>query len=223
MPLNHAGMVSRNPNPIEQAFPKLKTLLRKQNARTIAQVEQCIARLLREIEPAECLNYFQEGRLCVNLKRSCFKNSARSTGSASTRKVHVIWHHLHRVDRCRMLVRHFGRQLFQPRLDRTSQHRTPIFRAPDDIKLQRDHCSGVLGVSVLSRSKLFLRFNLSGNTLVSGSALPGQDHRFLCPSRIFCRNGTGSVSCRVACRPAYPPPIAPIVRQAPREAMRAAW
>jgi transposase len=30
-------------NPIERAFPKLKTLLRKQNARTIAQVEQCIA------------------------------------------------------------------------------------------------------------------------------------------------------------------------------------
>jgi transposase len=60
MPFNHAGMVSRNPNPIEQAFSKLKTLLRKQNARTIAQVEQCIARLFREIEPAECLNYFQE-------------------------------------------------------------------------------------------------------------------------------------------------------------------
>ena len=47
-------------NPIEQAFSKLKTLLRKENARTIAQIEKCIARLLREIDPAECLNYFQE-------------------------------------------------------------------------------------------------------------------------------------------------------------------
>jgi len=47
-------------NPIEQAFSKLKTLLRKANARTIEQVEKCIATLLRQIEAAECLNYFQE-------------------------------------------------------------------------------------------------------------------------------------------------------------------
>lgn len=47
-------------NPIEQAFSKLKTLLRKENARTIAQVEKCIASLIRQIEPAECRNYFQE-------------------------------------------------------------------------------------------------------------------------------------------------------------------
>jgi transposase len=46
-------------NPIEKAFSKLKTLLRKANARTIAQVEKCIASLLREIDPAECINYFQ--------------------------------------------------------------------------------------------------------------------------------------------------------------------
>ena len=47
-------------NPIEKAFSKLKTLLRKENARTIAQVETCIARLIREIDREECLNYFQE-------------------------------------------------------------------------------------------------------------------------------------------------------------------
>ena len=47
-------------NPIEKAFSKLKTLLRKENARTIAQVEECIARLLREIDPAECINYFRQ-------------------------------------------------------------------------------------------------------------------------------------------------------------------
>jgi transposase len=47
-------------NPIEQAFSKLKILLRKENARTIGQLEKCIAKLLRQINPAECLNYFQE-------------------------------------------------------------------------------------------------------------------------------------------------------------------
>jgi transposase len=47
-------------NPIEQAFPKLKTPLLKANARTIEQVEKCIATLLTQIHPNECLNYFQE-------------------------------------------------------------------------------------------------------------------------------------------------------------------
>ena len=50
---------SPDPNPIEQAFSKLKTLLRKENARSIEQVEKCIAKLLRQIDRAECLNYFQ--------------------------------------------------------------------------------------------------------------------------------------------------------------------
>lgn len=47
-------------NPIEQAFAKLKTLLRKQNARTTEQVETCIAKLLDRITPAECRGYFAE-------------------------------------------------------------------------------------------------------------------------------------------------------------------
>jgi transposase len=47
-------------NPIEQAFSKLKTLLRKANARPIEQVENCITKLLRQIQPAECLNHFQQ-------------------------------------------------------------------------------------------------------------------------------------------------------------------
>ena len=46
-------------NPIEQAFSKLKTLLRKANARTVEQVEKCIAKLIREILPTECVNYFK--------------------------------------------------------------------------------------------------------------------------------------------------------------------
>jgi len=41
-------------------FSKLKTLLRAENAGKLEQVEKCIARLIRQIDRAECLNYFQE-------------------------------------------------------------------------------------------------------------------------------------------------------------------
>ncbi len=47
-------------NPIEMAFSKLKTLLRKRNARTFEEIEQAIAELLRKITPAECTSYFQQ-------------------------------------------------------------------------------------------------------------------------------------------------------------------
>ena len=45
-------------NPIEQAFAKLKTLLRKQNARSHQQVEEAIGQLLKKITPGECRNFF---------------------------------------------------------------------------------------------------------------------------------------------------------------------
>ena len=45
-------------NPIEQAFAKLKTLLRKANARNFEQDEVAIARLLNAITPQECQNFF---------------------------------------------------------------------------------------------------------------------------------------------------------------------
>jgi transposase len=47
-------------NPIEQAFSKLKTLLRKENARTREQTEKCIGTLLDRITADECANYFRE-------------------------------------------------------------------------------------------------------------------------------------------------------------------
>ena len=47
-------------NPIEQAFSKLKTLLRKENARTIEQTTECIGKLLTRLTPDECANYFRE-------------------------------------------------------------------------------------------------------------------------------------------------------------------
>ncbi len=48
-------------NPIEQAFSKLKTLLRKENARTIERDRKNASqKLIQQIDPAECLNYFQQ-------------------------------------------------------------------------------------------------------------------------------------------------------------------
>ena len=47
-------------NPIEQAFAKLNTLLRKANARSFEAVEAAIAALLKTITPIECRNFFAE-------------------------------------------------------------------------------------------------------------------------------------------------------------------
>ena len=45
-------------NPIEQAFSKLKTLLRKENARSVEEVERSIAELLTRLTPTECRSFF---------------------------------------------------------------------------------------------------------------------------------------------------------------------
>jgi putative transposase len=44
-------------NPIEQAFSKLKTLLRKENARSREAVEHAIGRLLNKLTATECRNF----------------------------------------------------------------------------------------------------------------------------------------------------------------------
>jgi transposase len=46
-------------NPIEQAFAKLETLLRKAEARTFEPVCAAIAQLLESFKPDECANYFR--------------------------------------------------------------------------------------------------------------------------------------------------------------------
>jgi transposase len=46
--------------PIEQAFAKLKTLLRKQNARSFEQIEAALRNLLPKLTPHECTNFFSE-------------------------------------------------------------------------------------------------------------------------------------------------------------------
>ncbi len=45
-------------NPIEQAFSKLKALLRKSAARTVDALETAIAAALDAFLPQECANYF---------------------------------------------------------------------------------------------------------------------------------------------------------------------
>ena len=46
-------------NPIEQVFAKLKTLLRKLDARTVETTWQGIGQLLETFTPQECANYFR--------------------------------------------------------------------------------------------------------------------------------------------------------------------
>jgi transposase len=45
-------------NPIEQAFAKLKSILRKAAARTVETLEAAIATALDAFTPVECANYF---------------------------------------------------------------------------------------------------------------------------------------------------------------------
>lgn len=47
-------------NPIEQAFSKLKTLLRKANARSFEAIEIALRELLNKMTPQDCRNYFSE-------------------------------------------------------------------------------------------------------------------------------------------------------------------
>jgi len=46
-------------NPIELAFSKLKTLLRKHAERTVESLWDRIGQLVQEFQPQECLNYFR--------------------------------------------------------------------------------------------------------------------------------------------------------------------
>ena len=46
-------------NPIEQAFAKLKTLIRKEDARTAEGLCKAAGRVLNTITPAECSNYLR--------------------------------------------------------------------------------------------------------------------------------------------------------------------
>lgn len=57
--LRHLPPYSPDFNPIEQAFSKLKALLRKAAARTIPDLWAAIAEAIPFFSRAECVNYFQ--------------------------------------------------------------------------------------------------------------------------------------------------------------------
>ena len=46
-------------NPIELAFSKLKTLLRKAAARTKEELEKAIVKIIDQFQTKECINYFR--------------------------------------------------------------------------------------------------------------------------------------------------------------------
>jgi transposase len=56
--LRHLPPYSPDFNPIENAFAKLKTLLRKEAARTVDALWSAIGRLIDLITPPECINMF---------------------------------------------------------------------------------------------------------------------------------------------------------------------
>ena len=53
-------------NPIEQAFSKLKALLRKASARTVDDLWAAIAEIIELFPPEECANYFRNSGYGVN-------------------------------------------------------------------------------------------------------------------------------------------------------------
>ena len=64
-------------NPIEQTFAKMKTLLRKTDARTIDETWRTIGTLLDSFTPTECANYFRNaGYASASLTKSRFSRSA---------------------------------------------------------------------------------------------------------------------------------------------------
>ncbi|PPD30514.1 MAG: IS630 family transposase [Hyphomicrobium sp.] len=57
--LRYLPAYSPDLNPIEMAFSKLKTALRKGAARTVKALMKLIGRLIKTFAPAECANYFR--------------------------------------------------------------------------------------------------------------------------------------------------------------------
>ena len=58
--LSYLPQYSPGLNPIEQALAMLKTLLRKQKARSFEQIEAALRDLLPKLTPHECANFFSE-------------------------------------------------------------------------------------------------------------------------------------------------------------------
>ena len=64
--LLYLPLYSPDLNPVEQAFAKLKSLLRKTSARTVDDLWQAIADCLDQFTPEKCQNYFRNAGYADN-------------------------------------------------------------------------------------------------------------------------------------------------------------
>jgi len=63
--LHYLPPYSPDLNPIEQAFSKIKAMLRKTGARSITTLYKAIARIIRSISPSECAAYLNNSGYLV--------------------------------------------------------------------------------------------------------------------------------------------------------------
>ena len=63
------------------------------------------------------------------------------------KQMHVVGHYLHRVDGYAMLLGGLNYQFLEPGINRSDEHLTPVFRAPDEVVLQAENRSGAGSVS----------------------------------------------------------------------------
>lgn len=63
--LHYLPPYSPDLNPIEQAFSKIKAMLRKTAARSISAIYKAIARIIRSISPSECAAYLNNSGYLV--------------------------------------------------------------------------------------------------------------------------------------------------------------
>jgi transposase len=63
--LHYLPPYSPDLNPIEQAFSKIKAMLRKAAARSISALYKAIARIIRTISPSECAAYLNNSGYLV--------------------------------------------------------------------------------------------------------------------------------------------------------------
>ena len=63
--LHYLPPYSPDLNPIEQAFSKIKAMLRKTAARSVSTLDKAIARIIRSISPSECAAYLNNSGYLV--------------------------------------------------------------------------------------------------------------------------------------------------------------
>jgi transposase len=61
-------------NPTEQAFAKLRALLRKVPVRTVDAVSAAVAQILYGFTPQECANYFKNGGYASTYRQNALAN-----------------------------------------------------------------------------------------------------------------------------------------------------